>query len=46
MTEIKAENAVCAVKGNLRYRKDIGTAALIQKRIEHMKKLGKAAIQK
>jgi len=37
--EQRAQNAVCGVKGNLRYRKDIGTQALIQKRIEHMRKL-------
>lgn len=32
-----AEEGVKAVKGPVAYRKDIGTAALIQKRIEHMK---------
>ena len=37
--ERKAAQAVRAVKGNLRYRKDIGTRALVQKRIDHMKKL-------
>lgn len=37
--EQRAEKAVKAVRGNLRYRKDIGTAALVQKRVEHMKKL-------
>lgn len=34
-----AENAVGFVKGKLFYRKDIGTKELIQKRMEHMKKL-------
>jgi len=34
-----AEEGVKAVKGPVAYRKDIGTDALIQKRIEHMKKI-------
>lgn len=34
-----AENGVKAVKGPVAYRTDIGTEALIKKRIEHMKKL-------
>jgi phosphoribosylamine--glycine ligase len=32
-----AEKGVKAVKGPVAYRTDIGTDALIQKRIEHMK---------
>ncbi len=35
-----AESACLAVKGKVWHRKDIGTDALVQKRIEHMKKLG------
>ncbi len=34
-----AENAVKFVKGKLFYRKDIGTRELIEKRIEHMKRI-------
>jgi phosphoribosylamine---glycine ligase len=34
-----AEEGVKAVKGPVAYREDIGTDALIQKRIEHMKKI-------
>jgi len=34
-----AENATKHVKGQLRHRRDIGTANLIRKRIEHMKSL-------
>ncbi|MEM3555978.1 MAG: phosphoribosylamine--glycine ligase [Candidatus Micrarchaeia archaeon] len=34
-----AESAVGFVKGKLFYRKDIGTKGLIQKRMQHMKKL-------
>lgn len=34
-----AENSVKFVKGKLFYRKDIGTKELIQKRIEHMRKI-------
>ena len=34
-----AESAVGFVKGRLSYRKDIGTKSLIQKRIDHMKKI-------
>ena len=36
-----AEKGVKAVKGPVAYREDIGTDALIQKRIEHMKKIRK-----
>ena len=36
-----AEEGVKAVKGPVDYRTDIGTDALIQKRIEHMKKIRK-----
>jgi len=36
-----AEQGVQAVKGPVDYRKDIGTDALIQKRIDHMKKVRK-----
>ncbi|OGP87458.1 MAG: phosphoribosylamine--glycine ligase [Deltaproteobacteria bacterium RBG_19FT_COMBO_43_11] len=36
-----AEEGVKAVKGPVAYRTDIGTDALIQKRIEHMKKIRK-----
>lgn len=36
-----SENAVSSVKGPVFYRKDIGTAPLIQKRVEHMKELRK-----
>jgi phosphoribosylamine--glycine ligase len=34
-----AESACGSVKGPVFYRKDIGTKALINKRIEHIKKL-------
>jgi phosphoribosylamine--glycine ligase len=34
-----AEEGVKAVKGPVAYREDIGTQALIQKRIDHMKKI-------
>ena len=34
-----AEEGVKAVKGPIAYREDIGTLALIQKRIDHMKKI-------
>ena len=37
--EQKAEAGISRVVGNLFHRKDIGTAALIQKRIENMKKV-------
>jgi len=37
--EVAAQSAVSSVKGPVFYRKDIGTAALIQKRVEHMKEL-------
>ncbi|MCD6229985.1 MAG: amidophosphoribosyltransferase [Candidatus Diapherotrites archaeon] len=36
----KAEKACMKVKGNVRYRSDIGTPKLLQKRIEHMKEIG------
>jgi len=36
-----AEEGVKAVKGHVAYREDIGTDALIQKRIEHMKNIRK-----
>ena len=38
-----AEEGVKAVKGPVAYREDIGTDALIQKRIDHMKKIRKDA---
>ena len=34
-----AENAANRVKGPVRHRKDIGTYSLIQKRVDHMKKI-------
>lgn len=34
-----AEDAVSKVRGLVRHRKDIGTAGLIQKRLEHMKRI-------
>lgn len=34
-----AESAASGVKGRVRHRRDIGTAALLQKRIDHMKVL-------
>ena len=34
-----AEQATAFVKGPLRHRKDIGTSALIQKRIDHVNSL-------
>jgi phosphoribosylamine--glycine ligase len=37
--EIIAENAVSAVQGKVRHRKDIGTADLLEKRCAHMKGL-------
>lgn len=37
--EALAQNAVGSVKGPVFYRRDIGTAELIQKRVEHMKEL-------
>jgi len=37
--EIIAENACMQVKGPVRHRKDIGTRALVQKRIDHMKRI-------
>ena len=37
--EQSAENAARSVKGRVRYRSDIGTAALLKKRISHMKEL-------
>jgi phosphoribosylamine--glycine ligase len=37
--EVKAENAVCSVQGKVFHREDIGTKKLIQKRIDHMKRL-------
>jgi phosphoribosylamine--glycine ligase len=36
-----AEEGVKAVRGPVAYREDIGTDALIQKRIDHMKKIRK-----
>ena len=39
VAERVAEKATAQVKGPLRHRADIGTAALIQKRIEHMKSI-------
>jgi phosphoribosylamine--glycine ligase len=35
-----AENAVGAISGPVDHRPDIGSCGLIQKRIDHMKKLG------
>lgn len=37
--EAAAQSGVSSVSGPVFYRKDIGTAALIQKRVEHMKEL-------
>lgn len=37
--EQAAEAAATEVKGNVRHRRDIGTAALLEKRIAHMKEL-------
>ena len=37
--EQRAELSASAVKGNVRYRRDIGTRALIDRRIAHMKEL-------
>ncbi len=37
--EALAQSSVGSVKGPVFYRRDIGTAELIQKRVEHMKKL-------
>ncbi len=34
-----AENSASSVKGQVRYRRDIGTRALLEKRIAHMKEL-------
>jgi phosphoribosylamine--glycine ligase len=34
-----AETAAAAVSGRVRHRRDIGTAYLLQKRIDHMKEL-------
>ena len=39
VAEKKAEEGISQVAGNVFHRKDIGTAALIQKRIENMKKV-------
>ena len=39
--EVIAENAVSSVKGPVFHREDIGTQELVDKRIEHMKKLRK-----
>jgi phosphoribosylamine--glycine ligase len=39
-----AENATAFVKGPLRHRRDIGTSALIQKRIEHVRSIGKPRV--
>jgi phosphoribosylamine---glycine ligase len=36
-----AEEGVKAIKGPVAYRADIGTDALIQKRIDHMKEIRK-----
>jgi len=37
--EKKAELSASAVKGRVRYRRDIGTRALLDRRIAHMKEL-------
>ncbi|MBW2984745.1 phosphoribosylamine--glycine ligase [Candidatus Woesearchaeota archaeon] len=37
--EVIAEDAVCSVQGPVFHREDIGTKELIQKRVEHMKRL-------
>ena len=39
VAEKKAEEGISQVAGNVFHRKDVGTAALIQKRIENMKKV-------
>jgi len=33
------EQSASSVKGNVRYRRDIGTSALLNRRITHMKEL-------
>ncbi|MBN1133676.1 MAG: phosphoribosylamine--glycine ligase [Methanosarcinaceae archaeon] len=37
--EVIAQNALDNIKGDLQSRRDIGTAELVQKRIDHMKKI-------
>jgi len=37
--QVIAEDAVCAVKGPVFHREDIGTKELIQKRVDHMKEI-------
>ena len=37
--ETQAEHMVSAIKGPLFHRTDIGTAALVQRRIDHMREL-------
>jgi phosphoribosylamine--glycine ligase len=37
--EQSAEQSASAVKGRVRYRRDIGTSALLERRIAHMKEL-------
>ena len=39
VAEQKAEEGISQVVGNVFHRKDIGTDALIQKRIENMKRV-------
>ena len=39
-----AQNALENIRGKLFFRKDIGTAVLIQKRIDHMKELRNSII--
>jgi phosphoribosylamine--glycine ligase len=37
--ELAAEQAASAVTGNVRHRRDIGTKALLDRRVAHMKEL-------
>ena len=37
--EAIAQNALDNIEGNLHSRRDIGTAAVVQKRIDHMKEI-------
>jgi phosphoribosylamine---glycine ligase len=39
--EAMAEKAALAVKGEVAHRSDIGTEALIEKRIRHLRELGR-----
>ena len=37
--EVLCESVVCQIRGPFFHREDIGTAALIERRVEHMKSL-------